>query len=292
MKKIITLFIIAIFFTICSAGITFAQDTKTDAKKSTKAVSVNKADVNKTKTITLKPKKLPVKLKTPSAHAEKFPVVVEAKNHAILSAQRSGLMAKMKVEAGDKVKKGALLAQIYYQDVIIEKEGFVAQKNYWDGQAQNLTNLNKSGLAPDTEAKKAVMEKKVITNKIKMTDNLVNRSKIYAPYSGLIVKRYVRPHEWVQSGDPVIEIYNTDTIYVTANVPVETANKFTKGQKNSFFIEAINKTIEGTLDSFEPMVNVHSNTIKINWEISKPEKSNQETFLYIMPGMKGTITIE
>ncbi|MBW1650584.1 MAG: efflux RND transporter periplasmic adaptor subunit [Deltaproteobacteria bacterium] len=278
MKRII-LFIV--FLTILSAGVCFAQDANKSAKKATPS-----------KTITTEQKKLPAPFKTPPAKAEKFPAVVEAKNHAILSAQRSGLLVKITVDAGAKVKKGQLLAQIYYEDVIIEKEGYKSQKKYWDGQAANLTNLNKSGLAPDMEAKKAVMEKNVITSKVKMTDNLVNRSKIYAPYSGMIVRRHVRPHEWVQPGDPVVEIYNAETIYVTANIPVKTTNKFKKGQKNSFFIQAINKNIEGILESFEPMVNVHSNTIKINWKISKPEQKDQESFLYIMPGMKGTMTIE
>jgi RND family efflux transporter MFP subunit len=284
MKRII-LFIALLI--ILSLGISFAQD---ENKNETKNVKKTSPVANKK--VSDEQKKLLSASKTSSKKSEKFPAVVEAKNHAVLSAQRSGLLVKMPVDAGDKVKKGQILAQIYYEDVIIEKEGYRAQKKYWDGQSSNLINLSKSGLAPDMDAKKAVMEKKVITSKIKMTDNLVNRSKIYAPYSGMIVKRHVRPHEWVQPGDPVVEIYNTETIYVTANVPVKTANNFKKGQKNSFFIRAINKNIEGVLDSFEPMVNVHSNTIKINWKISKQEQSDQENFLYIMPGMKGTITIE
>ncbi len=80
------------------------------------------------------------------AYAEQFPVVVEAKVRAEISAEREGVLFKLNVDVGNSVKKNALLASVFNRELVLRKEQLEATRKYLDVQVENKTKLNEKGM--------------------------------------------------------------------------------------------------------------------------------------------------
>ncbi|MEE4355416.1 MAG: efflux RND transporter periplasmic adaptor subunit [Desulfococcaceae bacterium] len=219
--------------------------------------------------------------------AEQFPSIVEARNRSVLAAEWEGVLTAFKADAGDNVKKGAVLAEIFHRDIVFKKQKHRATRKYYKVQVDNLTKLNEKGLVPVEELEKARMEQAVNEAEIKIIDTEIARAKIRAPFSGLVVSRHIQPYEWVRPGQPVVEIYDPDKLRIVADIPSEKVVILRKGQKDSFRFPDLDKTVEAELDVIFPQVDVRSNTVKIYWNV--PASALKD--VQLIPGMKGELTL-
>ncbi len=222
-------------------------------------------------------------------YADMYPVIVEAKKHAILSAQRDGALVLFNADVGDKVKESDFLGMIFHEDLTISKKKYEAGNVYWKDQVKDIGSLNTSGFASNSEIAKARLEEAISENEIEFVNSEIKKSKFYAPFAGIIVRRYVRQYEWVKKGEPVIELYNPNELYFITNLPSADVMKFDIGKSHDFFVSDINANIKGKLDVIEPTVDIHSNTIKTYWQISL---SGNETEKKLLPGMRGIMVLK
>ena len=216
--------------------------------------------------------------------ADEFPVVVEAKVKAVLSAEREGVLAKLDVDTGDRVKKGAVLAEVFHKDLVYKKQQAEEKNKYLKMQLDNLSKLDEKGLATAEELARAGMELAVNEKDISIMGTQIARSEIKAPFSGIIVTRHVQPHEWVRPGQPVVELYDPNKLRVVADIPSDIAVKLKKKQKTRLFFPDLNKNFNASVAVFAPQVEVRSNTVKVYWKIS--DKSGK-----LIPGMKGVLKL-
>ncbi|GBC61688.1 hypothetical protein DENIS_2650 [Desulfonema ishimotonii] len=222
-----------------------------------------------------------------AALAEQFPAVVEAEVRAVIAAERDGALSRLDADTGDRVRKGALLGVVFHKDLILRKEAQTATRDYLAIQAENLTKLNARGLATDEELAKAKMDLAVNDKEIRMVENNIDRSKIRAPFSGVIVARHIQPHEWVQSGQPVVEMYDPRQLRIVADIPADMAVKLETGQESVFYFSEISQEVRGTLKVFAPQVDVRSNTIKVYWRVDGAALKKAR----LLPGMKGVLKL-
>jgi multidrug efflux system membrane fusion protein len=222
------------------------------------------------------------------ACADQFPVVVEAEVKATLSSERSGVLSGLKADAGDRVRKGQILAVVLHEDLILKKQQREAQKDYKAVQVENLTKLNAKGLVTDEELAKAKMELIVNNKEISMIESEIAHSQIRAPFSGLVVERFVHSHEWVTPGKEIVELYDPGNLRIVADIPADIALKLKAGESNTLFFPDVNQEIKAKFKVLAPQVEVRSNTIKVFWTVSAAEMKKAN----LMPGMKGELRIE
>lgn len=220
--------------------------------------------------------------------ADQFPVVVEADVRAVISAERSGVLSKLNVDVGDRVKKGAVIGVVFHEALILKKEQHLAGKKYRDIQVENLTKLNEKGLVTDEEVAKARMERTVNDQEIRITDIQIARSKIRAPFSGRIVARLVQPYEWMTPGKEIVEMYDPGKLRIVADIPADIAVEWKKGNTDTLLFPDLDKEVKAKIKVFSPQVDVRSNTIKVYWTVSANERKRAR----LLPGMKGMLKIE
>lgn len=220
-----------------------------------------------------------------AAYADQFPVVVEAEVRAVLSAERAGVLSNLKVDAGDAVKKGDVLAVVFHDDLILKRQQREANQNYRDVQVENLNKLNEKGLVTDEELAKAKMEAVVNNKEISMIQTEIDRSKIRAPFSGLVVMRHAQPHEWVTPGKIVVELYDPRNLRVSADIPSEIAMGFKRGRVDTLFFQDLKQEVKAKFRVLSPQIDVRSNTIKVYWTVDAGELKK----VRLLPGMKGVL---
>ena len=220
-----------------------------------------------------------------SAAAEQFPVVVEAKSRAVLAAELEGVLTYLEVDVGDSVKDGAVLAEVYHQDRLLHRERLAATRSYYQILVENLTRLNEKGLATDEELAKAEMELKVNAKEIEIVDSQIARAQVRAPFSGTVVTRHIQPHEWVQPGQPVLEIYDRRKLRIVADIAADVAVTMKVGDEENIHFPDLGASVSARLSVFSPQVDVRSNTIKVFWSV----KDRDARRVGLLPGMKGVL---
>lgn len=217
-----------------------------------------------------------------NAFAASFPAVFEAEERAELAAEREGKIIKLPVDTGSQVKEGELLAEIAHKDLRLEKERQEILKNFYGMQVENLSTLNKRGVATDVELAEASRDLDATETDLAITEDRIIRSVIKAPFNGVVVKRSTKPYEWVSAGEPVLEVVNPKSIRAVAFIPASTAITMNVGDEHRILVSDIQQEVTAEVMAIAPAVEEQSNTLMVIWRVK--EKPS-----VLLAGMKGEI---
>lgn len=186
---------------------------------------------------------------------------IEAVNNASLSTRMMGFVDRIKVNIGDKVKKGQLLVSINNSDLraklaqvnakITEAKAAYnnAEKDY-----ERFKNLYEENSASRKElddntanyemAKARLEAAKQMKNEVESQFAYVN---IRAPFNGVITNKFVEEGDMANPGMPLIAMEAPGNFEVKAMVPETYISSITPGTKVKVHVKSIGKTIPGTV---------------------------------------------
>lgn len=168
---------------------------------------------------------------------ERLPLTgtITSERSAALSSRVSGLVEKLNVDAGDRVKQGDILLE---QDRALAElalkrahaslnEARVALKEA-ERLRNEAVNLAKSKNIPQTtvEARIAEVEKQAaavatLEAEYHQQEEILRRHSVIAPFSGAVSRKLTEVGEWVETGTPVLELVATDQLRLDVQVPQE-----------------------------------------------------------------------
>jgi RND family efflux transporter MFP subunit len=218
-----------------------------------------------------------------SSAQESYPIIFEAVQRAVLSAERPGVLNRFDSDVGDKVKKGEIIAGVSTSELALRKKRAEQTVKYLSVQVRDLSKLIKEGLATNESLAKAEMESDAAKTEIEIIKHQISKSYIRAPFSGVVARKHMQQHEWVTEGQPVVEIVDPGKLRAVANIPSYLAVTLKKGDKHTFVVHDLNISITGTVYAVAPEVDERSNTAQVIWYVDKLEKTN------LLPGMKGEV---
>lgn len=213
---------------------------------------------------------------------ESFPVIFESTHRAMLPAQQPGKIAELHVDIGDNIKPGQTLAIIEHDVLLHEKNRLNAIVQFLTTKANNIQELYLKGLSSDIELAEIQKEKAVAEAEKDAIDVKIAQSFVKAPFIGKVIKRHVQPFEWVNAGQPVIEVLDIKKIRATAFLPAALTTQLKGGEEHSIEVLDLKETVTGKLYSMTPSIDVRSNTIQVVWHFETLPKA-------LRAGMKGQI---
>ena len=218
---------------------------------------------------------------------------VTARDQASLSSRVSGLVSAVHATAGDRVEKGALLLSL---DPTLEKLG-LAEAEAASGEAQALLDearrrrdearrLGPTKGIPESEIRAAEADLKVAEARLerlrsaeRYKQELVARHDVYAPFSGVIVRRLAEEGEWVDTGTPVLEIVGTKNLRLDLRVPQEHYPYINSDTRVSVRLDAMPlRAIDGHISAKVPLSDSSSRTFLLRVQLSSGDAG-------ITPGM-------
>lgn len=223
-----------------------------------------------------------VGLARPVAAEQRFPVIVDVEERAVLSAERDGVLTKLDVDVGDAVRKGAVLASVYTGDLAIKRRQAIAERDFLASQLENLSNLNNRGLATDEEVGKTRTEYASAKADIALLTAQISHSVIRAPFDGVIVQRMMSKYEWVTAGKPVVEMLNPRKVRIVSNLPSDMVVGLQPGATHKVWIPDLHAELTAMVRVTVPAVDEQSNTVGVIWDIVTLPKG-------LLTGMKGEI---
>lgn len=256
----------------------------------------------------------------PGAETIALPASVEAIEKATLYAKVSGYVRWIRVDKGDRVKKGVVLAQLEVPEV--EKEFQSAQAAVAESQAeyeraeteanlkkvtyqrmQGVRDLEPAVVSPqevdvaraasetaagNTRLAKAHLDKaRAELGKLQV---LAEFAKVTAPFAGVVTERFVDPGALIQagansSGSPVVSVARIDQVRVYISVPEVDVDRITRGVTAQVRLDALpERQLTGKVTRFADAVDPQSRTMKTEIDLPNPDHR-------ILPGMFGTVTL-
>ena len=159
-----------------------------------------------------------------------------------IASETSGVVKKISFEVGQKVKKDEVLVQIDSDILDAQIKASQSAVNMYEVQLKNAKKnydrysvlIEKKSISQkvfdDSKLEYDVASENLISSKAKLNELTIQKSKkvIKAPYSGVIVEKNINLNEWLNQGNQVATIVNTQELEVIFNLPIS----FIGGLKN------------------------------------------------------------
>jgi membrane fusion protein (multidrug efflux system) len=215
---------------------------------------------------------------------------LEAESQVTVYSEASGKLLEIRVEEGDQVKKGDLLAVIDPEKRRlrireIEARLEVARQNYRSAQRdfirfnevfqKGVISVQKKDEVWD-RFQVAEREIKVLEASLALARKKLDDCYIYAPMDGIIAKRFIDPGEMViessaMKNTPIVSLIDIDPLIVKGHLVEKDICYLEKGQRAKVQVDAFpGKVFEGELFNIYPVVEPETRTVEIEIHLPNP----------------------
>jgi membrane fusion protein, multidrug efflux system len=223
-----------------------------------------------------------------------LPGDVRPAQQATLYAKVTGYLKTIKVDKGDEVEAGTLIAEIEVPELIAETARNQAEMNVAAIDFKRVGEAQKS--APDlvtalsVDAAKGKYE--IAKANLERAETLLKFTKIHAPFGGIITKRFVDAGAFIPAataGNPqnaaLVTISDFKTVRVQVAVPELEAFLVKKEQPATVSVEGLpGKKFEGKVTRHSYALDEVSKTMLVEIELPNPK-------LELRPGMYATVKV-
>jgi len=172
------------------------------------------------------------------------PGTVVSRNDARLSAEVSGRLTSV-ADVGTAVEEGGVIAEIedtMFRLLNTELQAQVARAEarlrFLDNEEKRFSKLAESNLAAATQLDLTIADRDVARgdlavaqSRLEQNTDQLNRTRIMAPFDGVVVERLSKPGERVEEGTPVVRLIDQQHLEVIARAPLDYFNFVHRGQQ-------------------------------------------------------------
>ena len=210
---------------------------------------------------------------------------VESDNDVALVARTSGPIVELLVEEGMKVEAGQLLARI--DDAEIRARLAIATVNQGEAELahQRAKAQYESEILSREMFDQATAKLDAARASVHETQVQLDYTSIRAPFRGMIVTRFIKFAQHVQSSTPLFRISAFDPLQCPIQVPEKDLGRLKLGQRAHLTVEAFpGERFDARVLRVSPVVDSATGTVKTTLEV--------ETHGRLRPGMFASVFLE
>lgn len=144
---------------------------------------------------------------------------VEAVREATITAQVSGRVLELKVDAGDTVKRGQLLLTIDARELAAGDATSRAQLAQAKATWERSQNLFRQKFISQSALDQAEAAFKAAQGGAGASSATLSHTQVTAPISGVVAERLIEPGEMAAPGRPLLALFDPAGLRVIATVP-------------------------------------------------------------------------
>ena len=162
-----------------------------------------------------------------------YPGTVISRNRARVAAEVDGRLEWV-AEVGAAIAEGEVVARIddaLLRQSLVENEAAVARERahltFLDAQVERMERLVTQNTATRSRLEEAVAERDISRSELRaararvaLTTERLERTRIEAPFGGIVTERVRQGGEWANSGDAVVRIVDAGALEVQTWIPV------------------------------------------------------------------------
>jgi len=227
--------------------------------------------------------------KTPSNKIRCFPAKVRANRRVELAFSVSGQLEELNGEEGRNLKKGELIAQLDQRDYLYRFNIAQAKLENAEKELDRCKNLWDQKVISDTDYDNAILAYKISLAEFQIKKKALEDTAIYAPFNGIIVKRFVENQEHVQEKRAIVSFQDISKIEVVVQIPEQMlASGGVHALKNpqvSFDKDGEN-WFDAVIREYSALSNETTHTYDVVFSLSTPAN------MHVFPGMIAQVRTE
>ena len=199
---------------------------------------------------------------------------VNTRQNVLLYPEVPGILERVLVKEGNKVKKGQLLA-------VIKDGGMSQQLQQLESQAalsqtvfERQERLWAQKIGSEIEFLQAKTNYTSQKNAVEQLKNQLEKTNITAPFDGTIDVVYKEEGTVVApgQGSEVFRILNLENMYIEAEVPENYVSSITKGKKVQVHFPILGKSITSSVRQVGNFINPNNRSFKVEIDVPNPKK--------------------
>jgi RND family efflux transporter MFP subunit len=222
---------------------------------------------------------------------ESGPVIsgsLQARRAATLRAEVSGALLEVKVEQGQPVKRGELLARL--DDAALQDQLIAARSTarvtgnaleVAKAEEERNAKLAESGVITQRDfdrvklaRQQAEAQLSEAQARLALTQDQLGRTRISAPFDGAVSERQANAGDIVAPGTPLVTVVDPTSLRLEAAVPAEYAGKLQAGTPVDFRVAGYgDKGFTGKIERVNPVVDPATGQVRIYVAIPNSEQS-------------------
>jgi membrane fusion protein, multidrug efflux system len=205
-------------------------------------------------------------------------------NYTTLSAEIPARVNRIKLVEGDKFGAGDLIIELdcslQNAQLLKARAELLSTERILDAN-QKLAAMNSVGHLELALAETAVDKAKA---EVLTVETLLSKCRILAPFSGRIAEQKIREQQYVQAGQPLVDILDDSAFEIEFIVPSKWLTWLIIGQSMQIDIDETQRSYPATFSKIGARIDPVSQTIKVTGKI-------EGNFTELMAGMSGTVSI-
>ena len=210
---------------------------------------------------------------------------VHSRSAPTLAAEVNGRVTLVAADTGDVIEKGQLLAQIDTSTLLLRQQAAQAglerlRVHIDNGQRRvgRLESLSARDMASQTQLDDAReqlqafrADHKAAEAQLAIVEDLLAKSSIVAPVSGVIERRLIAEGDFVSSGHPLFEITRPESLQAWLPYPESVALKVHIGQPASIDSPLVpGEVLRGTISDLQPTIGAGSRSVMAIIDLEDP----------------------
>lgn len=206
-----------------------------------------------------------------------WPGTVKARTEAQIAPRITARIIDIKVRAGDKVKKGDLIAVLDPQAIKAKESEAAAALAALKADAERaraderrIRNLFEKEAATRESFEQVVAQSRAAQARMQAASSAlqeagINRSEteLRAPFDGTVVARLQEPGDMGMAGVPLVTLHKAAALRIEVAVPVQCAAQIRLGSPSTIRIETLSAPLSAEIDEIVPEVDAQTRTILI-----------------------------
>ncbi|AHG75485.1 Membrane-fusion protein [Mannheimia varigena USDA-ARS-USMARC-1296] len=174
---------------------------------------------------------------------------------AMLSAETSGVVSRVLVTSGQRVKKGDLLVEFDSSVELANLKASEAQLSTAKANFERYRNLIASNSASKAEFDNAQSTYNQLLANIESLRSIIKRRQIYAPFSGVAGIVNVNVGQYITMGTEIVRVEDQSSMKVRFTLPQTNVEQVSVGQKVTAEIDALPaQTFPARIIAIDPAV--------------------------------------
>ena len=234
-----------------------------------------------------------------SGRLDRYPGIVEAVDTSSISFEVAGNTREVNVNVGDRFEEGKVLATLDETPFQLNVEGAEAalskaraQLAEKETEYQRQSTLYEKGWVAKSAYDEALAardsranEVAYATSQLALARRDLEKTKLEAPFDGVIANKYVDPFQEVARGERMFEIYREGDLEVFISVPESTISDFHVGlsAQITFPAEQVVESVAGEVSEIGTLAS-DANAFPVKVALNDPPEK-------VLPGMVAEVAI-
>src|SRR5690349_5141943 len=202
----------------------------------------------------------------PRSVAEEWQAVgsLQAVHEVLLAPDTSGRVTAVNFDAGQSVKEGAVLIQLYDAPEQADRAAAVAKADFAQLQLWRSQALAPTGAEPRELLEQHKADAAQAAAAVRQLDARIQQKAIRAPFSGQLGIRRINLGQYLNAGDAIATLTQLDPLYVNFTLPQQDLPRLTSGAPVQVTVDAVpGRVFTARISAIEPRIDGETRNVAV-----------------------------